>query len=251
LKKYTLKPVAMKKLIYVSSVLLLTTMLLSSCKKEETASFGPVTPSTSNNPSNQREDDCYFIPFTQTGANTWTVNQAGVTMTFTDLHIKSDGRLYGKLASSAPAGTMVITGGNDYNNREYAVEIPNCTSTYSITKSTQIIPYSLYTSLYGYNSFLTVNGQGAPGGSFSVLLGASVYTGIPLFSVSTGTATVTNYSFNGSTSCTSSARLIVGKLYAKGVQSHAGPNNTVTFTYTELGIASMCTPDEIFALEMN
>jgi hypothetical protein len=236
----------MKKILYASSMLLLATVLLNSCKKEETTSFGPMQVAA-DNPSNQREDDCYYIPFTQTGTNTWTVNQNGIDMTFTDLHIKSDGRLYGKLASSAPAGTMVLTGGNDHNNREYAVEIPNCTATYSITKTTQVIPYTLYTSLYGNNSFLTVNGQGTPGGNFSLLIGASVYTGIPLFSGSSGASTITHYDYIGNTYCTSGTRLIVGKLFAKGVVRHPGPNGTETFTFTELGIASMCTPDEFVA----
>ncbi len=242
----------MKRLTLPFAVALALMCAFSACKKDETETFGPmsqitkVDDSKKGSTSNLREDDCFYIPFTQTGANTWTVNQNGVNMTFTDLHLKADGRLYGKLASVS-SGSRIINGGDDYNGREYAVEIPICTGNYGITKSRELISLVLYTSMYGNHSFVSVNGQGAPGAEFMAELGKSIKSGIPLYEISSSTATITHYNFTSNISSCTGSRLILGKLYAKGVVRHPGPNGTETFTFTELGIASMCLEDEFIA----
>ncbi|MGL4597349.1 MAG: hypothetical protein ACRCYO_07475 [Bacteroidia bacterium] len=241
----------MKKLALPLTAVFLLMLAFSACKKDDPETFGPMSQiakadaSKKGSASNLREDDCFYIPFTQTGANTWTVNQNGVNMTFTDLHLKADGRLYGKLAS-AGLGNNIVTGGDGYNGREYAVEIPNCMATYNISKTVELISDSLYTALYGGGSFLVVNGQGATGGNINMTFNMAAIAGVGLFSITPGQTKVTHYDFNNSTSCTGT-RLILGKLYAKGVVRHPGPNGTETFTFTELGIASMCLEDEFIA----
>jgi hypothetical protein len=236
----------MKRTSLAVAALLVFGLFFSSCKREEAQpavhSENKVAPAGTGSGTARLIQDCAYTKLTQTTTGIWEADFGATHLKFTNLHIKPDGKLYGRLLSAE--NYPIVTGGDGYNQRDFAFERPNCSSAGSgVTKSTRTLSYTEFTALSGGNgSYAYYNGLFSSFGAFSLWAQSNLTSGIT-YAVGTGTYIETRYDWVTNINC-NGTQVVIGKLVAKGVVQQANG----TFTSTEYGISNMCYPDPFVLL---
>lgn len=236
----------MKKLLIVVSAV----CLFASCKKDQLSISEPGDTnsltsrvrgtSIPEEPSSIIGEDCNYIKLTQTAPNVWEAYFGlGSLVRFSDLHIRNDGRLYGKIIS---AGTNNVTAGypilSGYDiRRDFSFEQTTCSAT-EVTKEEVTLTYQQYlASTNGQTTFSTVNGS--PYNASQILTAASGGLNAYISGLINNNIVFKRLGYSWtSVSCTGSY-LTLGKLVAKNVVQL--PDGS--FTCSEFGIAPLCYKD--------
>lgn len=144
--------------------------------------------------------------------------------------------MYGRLLSAE--NHNILTGGDGYNQRDFAFERTVCSGGGGVTKTTQTLSYTQFMSNSGGNSsYAYYGGTFSSGTAFNLWAQGNLASGIT-YAVSTGTYQETRYQWDTPMNCTST-QVVIGKLVAKGVTRPPGGQ----FSWTEFGVANMCFPD--------
>ena len=238
----------MKKLFIVASAV----CLFASCKKDQLSSSEPdntntqearVKEITVSEPSSIIGEDCNYVKLTQTAPNVWEAYFGlGSLVKFSDLHIRNDGRVYGKIISAGTnnvtSGYPILSGNDDYR-RDFSFQQTTCSGS-EVTKEEVTLTYQQYlASTNGQTTFSTVNGS--PYNASQILTAAAGGLNAYISGLINGSIVFKRLGYSWtSVSCTGSY-LTLGKLTAKNVvQQQDG-----SFTVGEYGIAPMCYADQM------
>lgn len=229
----------MKK-VGISVITLAMTLTIFSCQKEDvspTPLKGSGTPDLPQ--SNQKiVQNCFYTPFQQTGSNQWTVNFEGVNCVFSNLHVRTDGRLYGRLLS-AGNNSVILTGGDSYNQRDFAFQVPTCSIGSQSIETVSVVHTSVTQPANVTQA--TLNTALANAGIFDLLNQYDeVEVTVTTMPTTTTNATIVRKYKNYQVMSCAGSKLALGKLVAKGVVVNLTTN---AVTFTELGVATMCFAD--------
>jgi hypothetical protein len=210
--------------------------LMNSCTKNELINPAGIAKNDGQGGGGNQKivQNCVYSPLQQTAPNEWSGTFQGVNVKFSDLHIRNDGKLYGRMVYAENG--IILVGGDSYNQRDFGAEITVCAvSSPTIEVSTSTVFGTQIQSSAFINSVLSALG-------IFEMLGIDDLVITQLAQLANPQQTVvktTNYRKVTYTTCGSS-RLLTGKLVAQGVTY-----NLVTgaYTFTGMGMATMCYTD--------
>ncbi len=229
------------KRILVSSLTALTMLLGSSCSKTELPEAKTLSGKA---PQGQQRvsGSCRYTKLNEISPGVYGVWYQGIYLTFSNLHIRNDGRLYGKLESSS-AGIM-LSGDVGTENRDFAVQSPSCTGgPGSVVKTITSVPYTQFVSNSGGNSsFAMIAGNQTLGGAFDIWLNNNLEAGV-IYNVGQVNYRLTRYDWAFNPNC-NVLQIVAGKLVAKNVSVVNNSSGVPVYTCTEYGIADYCYEDQ-------